>query len=82
MRWRLSAADVFGKNANPDMVAVAALFHDASEIFTGDMPTPIKYHNPEISSAYKKWRISPPPAAYDIARGDAPVLRTPVRPGR
>lgn len=46
--------DVFGQNADPDRVAAAALYHDASEIFTGDMPTPIKYHNPEISSAYKK----------------------------
>jgi 5'-deoxynucleotidase len=31
-----------------------ALFHDASEIFTGDMPTPVKYFDPEIMSAYKK----------------------------
>jgi 5'-deoxynucleotidase len=35
-------------------VAVAALYHDASEILTGDMPTPIKYYNPEIRSAYKQ----------------------------
>ena len=32
----------------------AALFHDASEILTGDLPTPIKYYNPEIKSAYKQ----------------------------
>ena len=35
-------------------VAVAALYHDASEILTGDMPTPIKYYNPEIRDAYRK----------------------------
>ena len=35
-------------------VAVAALYHDASEILTGDMPTPIKYDNPDIQSAYKQ----------------------------
>ena len=34
-------------------VAVAALYHDASEILTGDMPTPIKYDNPAIRNAYK-----------------------------
>ena len=35
-------------------VAVAALYHDASEILTGDMPTPIKYDNPAIRKAYKE----------------------------
>lgn len=34
-------------------VTIAALYHDASEIFTGDLPTPIKYDNPEIQSAYQ-----------------------------
>lgn len=38
----------------PDCCAVAALFHDASEILTGDMPTPIKYYNVEIKDAYKQ----------------------------
>ena len=38
-------------------VTVAALYHDASEILTGDMPTPIKYHSPEIQSAYKSVEI-------------------------
>ncbi len=39
---------------DPDKCAVAALYHDASETLTGDMPTPIKYYNPEIRSAYKQ----------------------------
>ena len=39
---------------DPDKCAVAALFHDASETLTGDMPTPIKYYNPEIRAAYKQ----------------------------
>ena len=39
---------------DPDRCAVAALYHDASEILTGDLPTPIKYYNPEIKSAYKE----------------------------
>jgi len=39
---------------DPDRCAAAALFHDASEILTGDLPTPIKYYNPEIRNAYKQ----------------------------
>jgi len=38
----------------PDRCAVAALYHDASEILTGDLPTPIKYYNPDIKEAYKQ----------------------------
>ena len=43
----------FGGTVDPGQVAVAALYHDASEILTGDMPTPIKYDNPAIRKAYK-----------------------------
>lgn len=43
----------FGGQVDPGQVAVAALYHDASEILTGDMPTPIKYDNPDIRDAYK-----------------------------
>lgn len=39
---------------DPDRCAVAALYHDASEILTGDLPTPIKYYNPSIKEAYKQ----------------------------
>lgn len=39
---------------DPDRCAVAAMYHDASETLTGDLPTPIKYHNPEIKAAYKQ----------------------------
>ena len=45
---------VYGIPTDADAVAVAALYHDATEILTGDMPTPIKYYNPEISAAYRK----------------------------
>ncbi len=44
----------FGGQIDPGAVAVAALYHDASEILTGDMPTPIKYDNPDIQGAYKQ----------------------------
>ena len=43
----------FDGQIDPGAAAVAALYHDASEILTGDMPTPIKYDNPDIQSAYK-----------------------------
>ena len=43
----------FSGQVDPGAVAVAALYHDASEILTGDMPTPIKYDNPDIQNAYK-----------------------------
>ena len=46
--------DVFHKDLNPDGIAAAALFHDAPEIITGDMPTPIKYYNPSLKNAYKQ----------------------------
>ena len=39
---------------DPNRCAVAALYHDASEILTGDLPTPIKDYNPDIKDAYKK----------------------------
>ena len=39
---------------DPDKCAVAALYHDCSEILTGDLPTPIKYHDPAIRAAYKQ----------------------------
>jgi len=46
--------DVLGQPADPDRCAAAALFHDASEILTGDLPTAIKYYNPDIKHAYKE----------------------------
>ena len=46
--------DVAGLPADPGKAAATALLHDAPEIFTGDMPTPIKYYDPEIKSAYKR----------------------------
>ena len=42
----------FGKAYNPERAAMLAVLHDASEIITGDMPTPVKYHSEEIRKAY------------------------------
>lgn len=43
----------FGKNYNPDRAAVLGLYHDAHEIITGDMPTPVKYDNEMLTTAFK-----------------------------
>ncbi len=43
----------FGANLNPDRAAVLALYHDAAETITGDLPTPIKYYNREILGSYR-----------------------------
>lgn len=44
----------FGGNIDAQKAAILGLYHDASEILTGDLPTPVKYHNPEIYESYKK----------------------------
>ncbi len=43
----------FGGNLDVNAVVVAALYHDCGEVITGDMPSPIKYHSPAITNAYK-----------------------------
>lgn len=48
------AVEKFGSSVDPNQAAVAALYHDAPEILTGDLPTPVKYYNPEIRDAYKQ----------------------------
>ncbi len=45
---------LYGGNLNPDRAAVIALYHETSEVITGDLPTPIKYFNNSITSAYKE----------------------------
>lgn len=44
----------FGGQVNPDRVATLAMFHDVSEVLTGDLPTPVKYFNQTIAAEYKK----------------------------
>ena len=43
----------FGKNYNADHIALAAMYHDAAEIITGDMPTPVKYYDENTRAAYR-----------------------------
>ncbi len=44
----------FGGHVSPERAALLALYHDATEIITGDLPTPVKYFNPKIRSAYRE----------------------------
>lgn len=43
----------YGKQLDANQAAIIGMYHDASEIITGDMPTPIKYYNPSIKEAFK-----------------------------
>lgn len=43
----------FGDDLNAERIALLGLYHETSEVITGDLPTPVKYYNPEISKAYK-----------------------------
>lgn len=48
------ARDRYGKDVNPEHVLSLAVYHDATEVMTGDLPTPVKYHNDELRSAYHR----------------------------
>ncbi len=48
----LIARDRYGRAVEPEHVLALAVYHDATEVITGDMPTPVKYHSPELRKAY------------------------------
>jgi 5'-deoxynucleotidase len=48
------AREIMGRDVNPDEAVTYALFHDATEVFTGDIPTPVKHHNPQILSNFRE----------------------------
>lgn len=48
------ANEQFGKEVPTDKVVSMALFHDATEVFTGDIPTPVKHHNPKILANFRE----------------------------
>ena len=77
----------FGPQIDPGQAAVAALYHDASEILTGDMPTPIKYDNPAIQQAYKQVESVAEEKLLSMLPDDLreefrPAITIPVKPGR
>lgn len=65
--------DQFGGDIDPGRVAAVALYHDAPEIFTGDLPTPVKYANTAIQTAYKA-------VEHDAARRLTAMLPAALRP--
>ncbi len=48
------AREIFNRDINPDEAVTYALFHDATEVFTGDIPTPVKHHNPRILTNFRE----------------------------
>ncbi len=59
-----------GTPCRPKTVAVAALYHDAPEIITGDLPTPVKYHSATLRDAYKAMERE------SVRQHDRPCCRT------
>jgi 5'-deoxynucleotidase len=67
----------FGGQVSPERVALLALYHDAGEVLTGDMPAPVKYFNPAIRDAYREIET----AAHDRLLGMVPAdLEADFRP--
>lgn len=69
----------FGVPCDAERAAVLGLFHDATEIITGDLPTPVKYHSPEIRRAYGEVEVLAADRLLSMLPGDlrpdyAPVL--------
>lgn len=48
------ANEVFGKRIPTDQAVVLALFHDATEVFTGDIPTPVKHHSSAMLNNFRE----------------------------
>lgn len=46
--------NIFSRQLNSERAATLALFHDATEVFTGDIPTPVKHHNPRLLSNFRE----------------------------
>lgn len=68
----LVSRSVFGTDVDAERIAAAALYHDAGEILTGDMPTPVKYKNRDLKTAYKSVERE---AAKSLAALAPPELR-------
>lgn len=59
-----------GKNYNADRAAVLGIYHDMPEILTGDLPTPVKYHNAEIRRAFGEIETAAQRTILDTLPGD------------
>ena len=70
------ARERHGRDINPESVLSLALYHDVGEVITGDLPTPVKYKNPEIKGAYKSIEAMASEQLLSMLPGD---LRTAYR---
>ncbi|KUE79934.1 5'-deoxynucleotidase [Aeromonas schubertii] len=68
---------LFEGEVDAERAAVIALFHDATEVLTGDLPTPVKYYNPEIAREYKKIELAAEQRLLDML---PPALHQAYRP--
>jgi 5'-deoxynucleotidase len=69
--------EVFGRDVDPAEAAAYALFHDAAEVFTGDIPTPVKHHNPRILANFREIEAI---AAERLLATVPPELQTVYKP--
>ncbi len=60
----------FDRNYNPERLVLFALYHDMSEILTGDLPTPVKYYNTDIKCAYKEIEKRAEEKMFSLLRED------------
>jgi 5'-deoxynucleotidase len=61
---------LFGGGLSPERAAVLALYHDTSEVLTGDLPAPVKYFNPEIKAAYRAIEAAAERKLFDMVPGE------------
>ena len=73
----LIARERYHRDIDPEHVLALALYHDAQEVVTGDLPTPVKYHSPELQSAYHRMEKE---AAERIVARAPEELREAYRP--
>ncbi|RUT29544.1 5'-deoxynucleotidase [Paenibacillus zeisoli] len=71
------ANQLYGKHLQADRAATLALFHDATEVFTGDIPTPVKHHNPRLLSNFREMEAI---AAERLASMIPPALKPVYEP--
>ena len=71
------ARDRYGKQVDPEHVLSLAVYHDATEVMTGDLPTPVKYHNDELRSAYRRLEALSADRLLDLLPDDLKPSFTP-----
>lgn len=71
------ATEIFSRQADVPKMVLCRLYHDVSEILTGDMPTPVKYNNPRLQQAYKDMEKS---ATAKLLRTAQPRIQKQIEP--